>query len=664
MTTAGGGKTAGGSSGTRSSGGALNALGISGGGGASHRGAVIVDPQIGQGPVTPASAAGTLRPEPHVPHEKCRTCGASGSIDGDGSLLTKVRYSENLTNPSAYGKTSFWPPLPWIGGRQRRSAGEKPASSLHSRPPVVTPRMSHWQRFQEYFVRYEDLGLSIDISRMEFDAGFFDRMSPLTDRAFADMRDLEAGKIANPDENRMVGHYWLRRPELAPKELQGEIARDIADSKAFGEAVRSGAVTAPSGEKFRHLLIIGIGGSALGPQFLTEALVDRATAPLTTHFFDNTDPDGIQRVLSELGHDLSRTLTVVISKSGGTPETRNGMLEARAAYERAGLDFSKHAVAVTGTKANHIDSKLEKYATDHQWLRIFPMTDWVGGRTSVMSTVGLVPHSIQGVDVDALLAGAAAVDEKTRTLPARQNISMLLALMWHVAGQGRGAKDMVILPYKDRLSLFSKYLQQLVMESLGKETDLDGRVVNQGIAVYGNKGSTDQHAYVQQLRDGVNNFFATFIEVREAASAPQLEVEPGITSGDFLQGFLRGTRTALHASGRQSITLSVPKVDAFYVGALIAVFERAVSFYASLVNINAYHQPGVEAGKKAAATFLTLLQSVRGQLSSAPQTADAIAQAAKLDAEDAFHALNHLAANGAAQRNVGASAADDTFSAA
>ena len=521
--------------------------------------------------------------------------------------------------------------------------------------------MSHWQRFQEYFVRYEDLGLSIDISRMEFDAGFFDRMSPLIDRAFADMRRLEAGETANPDENRMVGHYWLRRADLAPMELQEEIRRDIADSRSFGHAVRSGEVRTPAGETFRHLLIVGIGGSALGPQFLTEALVDRATAPLTTHFLDNTDPDGIHRVLAEIGEGLARTLTVVISKSGGTPETRNGMLEARAAYERAGLDFSKHAVAVTGTKANHIDSKLEKYATEHQWLRIFPMTDWVGGRTSVMSTVGLVPHSIQGVDVDALLAGAAAVDEKTRTLPARENISMLLALMWHVAGEGRGAKDMVILPYKDRLSLFSKYLQQLVMESLGKENDLDGRVVNQGIAVYGNKGSTDQHAYVQQLRDGVNNFFATFIEVREAASGPQIEVEPGVKSGDFLQGFLRGTRTALHANGRQSITLSVPKVDAFYVGALIAAFERAVSFYASLVNINAYHQPGVEAGKKAAATFLSLLQTVRGRLSHAPQTAGQIAEATHLDPEDVFHALNHLAANGSAIRTTGATVADDTF---
>src|SRR5208337_4819996 len=119
-----------------------------------------------------------------------------------------------------------------------------------------------------------------------------------------------------------------------------------------------------------------------------------------------------------------------------------------------------------------------------------------------------------------------------------------LALMWYYIGNAKGAKDMVILPYKDRLELFSKYLQQLVMESLGKELDLDGKTVNQGIAVYGNKGSTDQHAYIQQLRDGIDNFFVTFIEVLRdrAPERAGFEVEKGVTAGDYLSGFLQGTR--------------------------------------------------------------------------------------------------------------------------
>jgi len=204
---------------------------------------------------------------------------------------------------------------------------------------------------------------------------------------------------------------------------------------------------------------------------------------------------------------------------------------------------------------------------------------------------------------------------------------------------------MVLLPYKDRLVLFSKYLQQLVMESLGKERDLDGNVVNQGIAVYGNKGSTDQHAYVQQLRDGVANFFVTFVEVRKGRDGESLAVEPGVTSGDYLQGFLRGTRTALYEGGRDSITISIPDVNAFQVGLLIALYERAVGFYASLVNINAYHQPGVEAGKKAASAVLQLQGRVRDALGISPKTAAGVARELGADPEAVYHVLTHLAAN-------------------
>lgn len=174
---------------------------------------------------------------------------------------------------------------------------------------------------------------------------------------------------------------------------------------------------------------------------------------------------------------------------------------------------------------------------------------------------------------------------------------------------------MVILPYKDRLELFAKYLQQLVMESLGKEKDLQGNVVHQGIAVYGNKGSTDQHAYVQQLREGVPNFFATFIEVlkHRDGSGPSVD-EDGMDSGDYLHGFFLGTRDALYEKDRKSITLTIREVNPASVGALIALFERAVGLYASLVGINAYHQPGVEAGKKAAASVLEVRKATREYL--------------------------------------------------
>src|SRR5436309_4667084 len=223
-----------------------------------------------------------------------------------------------------------------------------------------------------------------------------------------------------------------------------------------------------------------------------------------------------------------------------------------------------------------------------------------------MSAVGLLPMALEGFDIDSFLAGAAAMDERTRTPDAAENAAMILALMWYYAGNGKGDKDMVIIPYKDRLALFAKYLQQLVMESLGKEKDLEGKIVHQGIAVYGNKGSTDQHAYVQQLRDGVLNFFVTFIEVDKDRRSPPIEIEDEVTSGDYLHGFLRGTRSALYGSGRESMTISIPEVNPSTVGALIALYERAVGFYGSLINVNAYDQPGVEAGKKAATRLLQL----------------------------------------------------------
>ncbi|MFK7909055.1 MAG: glucose-6-phosphate isomerase [Akkermansiaceae bacterium] len=517
---------------------------------------------------------------------------------------------------------------------------------------------SHWQKFQSSHTRYSDIGFSIDTSRMDIPDSYADSLSTEIDRAFSGIKKIEAGEIMNPDEGRMVGHYWLRKPELAPDdEVRKQITEPLSALKEFAAAVHSGRITNSKGGRFENLLIIGIGGSALGPQFVYEAL--GSESPLKTFFFDNTDPEGIDTTLAALAAThggLSKTLSVIISKSGGTPETRNGMLEATAAYEALALDFGAHAVAITGD-----GSKLFNHAKENSFIEIFPMEDWVGGRTSVMSTVGLVPAALQGIDIDEFLAGAAAMDEHTRTETIGENAAMQLALAWHHAGNGKGEKDMVVLPYKDSLVLFSKYLQQLVMESIGKEKDLDGDVVHQGIAVYGNKGSTDQHAYVQQLRDGVPNFFATFIEVRKGRDGESSEVEPNTTSADYLQGFLRGTRTALYESGRKSITLSIDEVNANSVGSLIALFERAVSIYALLVNINAYHQPGVEAGKAAAGIFLDLLQKVKNQITDTAQTAAQIAAQIDADPEDVYHCLVHLAANGQAEQDSRNSPAEDTF---
>ncbi|KAG8369184.1 hypothetical protein BUALT_Bualt15G0124800 [Buddleja alternifolia] len=504
-----------------------------------------------------------------------------------------------------------------------------------------------WTRYVDWLYQHKDLGLYLDVSRVGFTDQFFQEMEPRLVKAFNDMEELEKGAIANPDEGRMVGHYWLRNSKLAPKPiLTHQIDTTLDRICHFADQVITGKIRPPS-EKgcFTQILSIGIGGSALGPQFVAEALAPD-NPPLKIRFIDNTDPAGIDHQIAQLGSELASTLVIVVSKSGGTPETRNGLLEVQKAFREAGLDFAKQGVAITQD-----NSLLDNTARIEGWLARFPMFDWVGGRTSEMSAVGLLAAALQvfdyklirsyafyaiivlptelmpsafassllqGIDIKEMLAGAALMDEANRTRLVRNNPAALLALCWYWSTGGLGSKDMVVLPYKDSLLLFSRYLQQLVMESLGKEFDLDGNRVNQGLTVYGNKGSTDQHAYIQQLRDGVHNFFVTFIEVlRDRPPGHDWELEPGVTCGDYLFGFLQGTRSALYANDRESITVTVQEVTPRSVGALVALYERAVGIYASLVNINAYHQPGVEAGKKAAGEVLALQKRVLAVLNDA-----------------------------------------------
>ncbi|MEB3327386.1 MAG: glucose-6-phosphate isomerase [Synechococcus sp.] len=496
-----------------------------------------------------------------------------------------------------------------------------------------------WQRFCELLWYEADLGIWLDVSRMAIGQGDIDSLSPRFEKAFAAMDALEAGAIANPDEQRQVGHYWLRNPGLAPNAAISEhIQAELERIEAFGKAVVEGSLVAPNGLPFTDVLWIGIGGSGLGPLLMVRALQD-AGVGLPFHFFDNVDPAGMSRTLAAIDSHLSTTL-VVVSKSGGTPEPHISMEQAQARLESRGGNWAGQAVAVT-----MLDSKLDKLAVSGNWLGRFDMFDWVGGRTSITSAVGLLPGALIGADIRGFLAGAAQMDCATRVTDLSRNPAALMAASWYVAGHGEGRRDMVLLPYRDRLEVFSRYLQQLVMESLGKKLDRNGNVVHQGIAVYGNKGSTDQHAYVQQLRDGIDNFFVTFIEVLEEPSdiAPIGDEIPG----DFLDGFLQGTRSALLEGGRQSMAITLRRFDARALGALIALFERAVGLYAELVDINAYDQPGVEAGKKAAAEILNLQERLEALLADGKtRSLQDLQQALGTSSPEAlFWILRHLCAN-------------------
>lgn len=501
--------------------------------------------------------------------------------------------------------------------------------------------LGQWARFCDLLWHHDPLGLWLDVSRMALTAAEMQNLEAPLAQAFDAMDALEKGAIANPDEGRQVGHYWLRHPDLAPdRSVADHISGEVRRLQAFGQDVLGGNLTAPGGQPFSDVLWIGIGGSGLGPLLMIRALQENRRG-LTFHFLDNVDPAGMSRLFDALGDRLLQTLVVVVSKSGGTPEPHLGMLQARERLQQQGGQWNRQAVAITMR-----DSQLDRTAAAETWLNRFDMFDWVGGRTSITSAVGLLPAVLAGIDADAFLQGAAVMDTATRRPDLRSNPAALMAASWYAAGEGRGCRDMVVLPYRDRLEVFSRYLQQLVMESLGKRLDRQGRVVNQGIAVYGNKGSTDQHAYVQQLRDGIDNFFVTFIEVLEdPTDIPCLD---GARPGDYLDGFLQGTRAALFEGGRQSMTLTLRQFDARALGALVALFERAVGLYGELIDINAYHQPGVEAGKKAAALVLELQGQVETLLADGRERSiEEIATDLHRpdDCESIFFIVRHLCGN-------------------
>ena len=456
-------------------------------------------------------------------------------------------------------------------------------------------------------------GFSISFAGMNFTGEQLEALKPRFERALTEMAKLEAGAIKNPDENRKVTHFTDRAEYPASDEF-----REVEE---FASRIRSEG-------KFDAVVVNGIGGSALGPQLMQFAIngpywnemsAEKRKNGLKIYFLDNTDSAGFADLMAVMVPE--RTLHLVISKSGGTQETRNNMIAMENFYASRSLKFGDYAVAVTMR-----DSQLYKHAVESGYLKIFNMADSVGGRTSETAIVGHLPAALTGVDFKRFLDGACTMDRWTRTADPFANPAMMLAAMWYIAGNGKGDRNMVIVPYSDRLVLLSRYLQQLVMESLGKELDLDGNVVHQGLNVFGNKGGTDAHAFIQQLNDGRDDFFATFIEVQK--DAMDLPIDNNTAMGDYLHGFFEGLCAALRGKGRQIISISIPQITEFELGQIIALYERTVAVYAEFININAFHQPGVQAYKLAAKDALELRRTVLDYLKNNPGFAGTAAELA------------------------------------
>ena len=455
------------------------------------------------------------------------------------------------------------------------------------------------ERNHKYTLTDGKSGFSISFAGMKFSESDLDKMTDKFDRAKREMARIEAGEIKNPDENRQVTHFSDRAAYPAGKEF--------AAVEKFAADIRSGRITGQGG-RFRSLIVNGIGGSALGPQLLQFAINGpywnelkeaERDSNLKVYFLDNTDSAGLVDVIEVI--DPATTLVATVSKSGGTQETRNNMIALEDYYAEKNVDFAKHAAAVTMK-----DSKLWKHAEENSWLKIFEMAESIGGRTSETSIVGHLPAALAGINFKEFLAGACFMDEWTRKQDSRANPAYMLAAMWYIAGEGKGNRNMVIVPYSDRLILMSRYFQQLVMESLGKEKDLDGKVVHQGLNVFGNKGGTDAHAFIQQLNDGRDDFFITFIEVLKDSMI--MPIDESSSMGTYLHGFQEGLSAALRNKGRQVINITIEDVNEYNLGMIIAIYERAVAVYAEFVNINAFHQPGVQAYKLAAQGILELRQ--------------------------------------------------------
>ncbi|MFN9705624.1 MAG: hypothetical protein ACK595_12495 [Planctomycetota bacterium] len=301
-------------------------------------------------------------------------------------------------------------------------------------PKPTADRFDRYVRFRSVL---EDPFVELDLSHAGVADADVDALAPALGKALAAMRTIESGGLANADEQRMVGHFWLRAPGLAPTPaIEDAIAGSIAAVEAFAQGVHAGRIAPPEGGAFTKVVLVGIGGSALGPMLLADVF-GGVGAPMALHVLDNTDPEGIDLQLERVG-SLQDALVVVISKSGGTPETRNGMLEVERACKQQGLAFPPRAVAVTMS-----GSLLHRKAEAERWAAIMPMWDWVGGRTSITSTVGLLPGALLGMDVRAFLAGAAAMDDATRAADLRRNPAAMLAAFGHHQGQGRGERAMV-----------------------------------------------------------------------------------------------------------------------------------------------------------------------------------------------------------------------------
>ncbi|APR05257.1 glucose-6-phosphate isomerase [Thauera chlorobenzoica] len=446
-----------------------------------------------------------------------------------------------------------------------------------------------------------------------------------------------AGERINTTEDRAVLHVALRRPAGMPSTTEGvdlgaEVEAVRARMRRFSTEVRDGQWLGYSGRRITDIVNIGIGGSDLGPTMVCEALKDLAHPALRLHFVSNVDGVQIGDVLRSA--DPETTLFIVASKTFTTQETLTNARSARAwlvAHAGNEAAVARHFVAVSTNAA-----AVRAFGIDPG--NMFGFWDWVGGRFSLWSAIGLpIMLQIGAVHFDALLAGAHAMDEHFRSTPLERNLPVLMALIaiWNI--DFLGAHSQLIAPYHQRLHRLPAYLQQLEMESNGKSVGADGQPVgcHTSPVIWGEQGINGQHAYFQLLHQGTQPVPVDFIGVLEAGAEDELHHR--IAFANLLaqaEALMRGrsaeqAEAEMRAAGlaetriqalvphrtfagnRPSNVILLERLTPFSLGALIAAYEHRTFVQGAIWGINSFDQWGVELGKQLAARVLDELDPAR-----------------------------------------------------
>ena len=361
--------------------------------------------------------------------------------------------------------------------------------------------------------------------------------------------------------------------------------------------------------RFDNVLVLGIGGSALGGMAVCESLLPAYWNLLSKEkrnnlprlfFLDNIDPDQMNGLLDIL--DLTRTLVCVVTKSGSTAETMSQYMIIKNKLEYL-LDenYRKNIVAITDQNTGIL-----RQLSDQEGYKTFIVPDDVGGRFSVFSSVGLLPFALVGIDIDQLMQGVKDMDLALKNTDIWNNIAAQNALIHYLLDREKGKNISVMMPYSNKLKYVADWYIQLWAESLGKETDKDGNIVNVGQTPIKAVGATDQHSQIQLFNEGPNNKIINFIRVENfntTLEIPKIFDYTGIgylggkTINYLLNAEADATKVALTDYKRPNVTISIEKIDAYHIGQLLYMLEVQTAIAGELYNIDTYNQPGVEQAK-------------------------------------------------------------------